>query len=1042
MARTPTNQGEITMKKTTKRQAIPALVALCMILPGLFLLPGCGGDRGAVTIPWTTPEGLRFAYPYPGQREVPPSVQIVLRFSAPLDETVIADIDNRLQLVTAEGGTPVPFNQETVDDGRGLVLRPVDKLAPNTEYRLQLSGEGLGGVDTGPFTDFVFHTAGAQQGFAGAIGNGDFQLLAATPLDQSTLLTGIADASQPNDMSTLRLVFNRLLDPTSVSYGEQIRLIDARGNLVKSSLLLQGRYLVLDPKRDLDPVEHTLSLSGLRSTAGESLPDLERSFTPVATPPRETAVLKVGTLGEQQPELASRLTGRSVNEVPVETFILGNDSFTRLQGDLAADLGFVPDFSDAVPLRVPAGSVLTGSPVGVNILGEVKAGIETGSVQITLLSDANGYLIANPFSEADDAPRYALLNMDAAMTAEGGIANAALSQNLLNIQVVGLATVKNGILAMDAVSVVEPEILGLERASGLLSFRLEAYADQRNAPVPPADTRPLALQSWSPGADFQSNARPGDPIILNFNKPLDPASVFLDGAITVRVDGAALPRDEVSMRQDGATIIIKGSGIVEHNQDVEITLTSLLRDTRGHPLNQDRTLNLRLDDLHRPNGDGTGLRSPIAAVFPGFPCALTGAQLSGPRADWRNGRCEGGQSDDPLFHVNGLYKDYPIRVIFNRDIDPATINADTFSVERRESESNWVPVPGRRDTLPQRVEFFPDTPWQVGELYRYTLKSVPSSADCGVDAICSPDGAPLQTRQISQSSDSAPAPREGGPDMVNHFVAAGQPDRYTLVGLRVLPVEDVNANMELDGEEQGAVVLPGGNIDAPLNHLRLELESYGGVVTDASLGCSIGENCPEKKFAFLSSGALAAGPRTFDGDVEVNRRLIDSNPGTDNIVTGAIRANVYPTALSTTSVFMEAEALRLITIPLDTGPLILRLVPQGENEPFITGYISDTPNGPWFNATFDILVDAPELEPRLVIELGHDIRSKRVRNVTLEGPLRFVDDGRLILKVRNPDPLLIPANIDLLGIGLASVTLEVPPLAADLTLTFLPVKNF
>ena len=114
---------------------------------------------------------------------------------------------------------------------------------------------------------------------------------------------------------------------------------------------------------------------------------------------------------------------------------------SALDGSLAADLGFVPDFADAVPLRVPAGTVLRGAPVDVNILGEIPAGIDTGDLQITLLSDANGYLIPNPFSTEATAPRYALLRMDAAMTAEGTIANAALSQNLLNIQVVGLAIV-------------------------------------------------------------------------------------------------------------------------------------------------------------------------------------------------------------------------------------------------------------------------------------------------------------------------------------------------------------------------------------------------------------------------------------------------------------------------------------------------------------------------------------------------------------------------------------------------------------------------
>lgn len=1033
------------MTTITNRRTISALLAFCLVLPGLLLLSGCGGeDKGATTTAWTTSETLIFAYPYPGQEEVTPSTQVVLRFSAPLAETVLEDIDNRLQLVTAEGGNPVTFSPETVDGGRGLLLRPAAKLAANTEYRLQLIGEGLGSIDTGPFNDFRFRTAGAQQGFAEAIGDGDFRLRSVTPLDHTALLVGIDDARQPNDMSTLRMAFSRLLAPGSVNYGEQVRLVDEQGGLVEASLLLQGRYLVLDPRYDLEPAEHTLRLSGLRSRGGEVLPDLERSFTPVDTGPQATSILKVGVLGEQQPGLASKLTGKDINKVPVESFILGSESFTKLEGDLAADLAYVPDFPGAVPLRVPAGSVLSGSPVEVNILGEVNAGIETGKVQITLLSDANGYLIPNPFSDAKDAPRYALLNMDAAMNAEKSIANAALSQNLLNIQVAGLAEVKDGILVMDAVAVVEPEILGLERASGTLSFRLEAYADQRNAPVPPTDTRPLELQSWSPGDNFQPNARPGDPIILNFNKPLDPASVVLDGAITVRVNGTALPGDEVLMRQDGASIIIDGNNVVQHNADIEIVLTSLLRDTQGNPLNQDRTLDLRIPDLFRPNGDGSGLRSPLAAVFPGFPCALTGAVLSGERSTWRNGRCVGGKPGDPRFHVNGLYKDYPIRVLFNRTIDPATINESTFVVERRDLENNWVPVPGRHDILAQRVEFFPDTPWRVGDLYRYTLRSVPTtSPDCGINAICTPDGAPLQTRQIAQNSDDAPAPREGGPDMVNHFVAAGEKDRYTLVGLRFLPSVDANSNMKLDGSEQGATANGDGGIDLPANYLQMALSGTGGVITSANLGCSLGEDCPLKRFAYMSNGALAAGPRTFDPDVEVNRRLMDDNPDTDNKITGAIRTNVYPTTLSTTSVYLEARALFAITIGLETGPLILKLVAQNPDEPFITGFISDTPDGPWFNATFDILVDAPELQPALgPIELGHDIHSKLIEDVTFEGPLRFVDDGRLILKIKNPDPLLIPANIDLATIGLANVDLEVPALGADLTLTFLPVKSF
>ena len=178
------------------------------------------------------------------------------------------------------------------------------------------------------------------------------------------------------------------------------------------------------------------------------MPEYNRTFVPVSTLPRATSILKVGSLGAEQPDLTSLLTGNPINQVPVQSFVLGNESFTALSGDLAADLGFAPDFPGAVPLRVPAGSVLRGSPVDVNILGEIPSGLETGEVTITLLSDANGYLIPNPFSDSPSVPRYALLNMDAAMSAEGMAPNGALSQNLLNVQVAGLAVVEDGVLVL------------------------------------------------------------------------------------------------------------------------------------------------------------------------------------------------------------------------------------------------------------------------------------------------------------------------------------------------------------------------------------------------------------------------------------------------------------------------------------------------------------------------------------------------------------------------------------------------------------------
>ena len=1004
-------------------------------------LTGCGGDKGNVTNQWSTPDTLIFSYPYPGQTEVPPTAPVVLRFSSVLDQAVIDDIDARLQLISDIDGSSVMVDYQVIDNGRGLALHPQSRLLPAERYHLVVNGDGLGSIDNDSVAQVQFRTAGNQAGASKSMGTGPFMLLSATPLDQPSLLESIDDASHPNDMSTFRMSFNQTIDPTSTEYDEDgsIQLRDNLGKLVPASLFLQGRHLTLDPHQDLKPVEHTLTITGLLAqTTGAELPEYNRTFIPDSTLPRATSVLKVGSLGAEQPELVSTLTGNPINQVPVQSFVLGDESFTGLNGDLAADLAFAPNFPNAVPLRVPAGSVLRGTPVDVNILGEIPSGLETGEVTITILSDANGYLIPNPFSDSPSVPRYALLNMDAAMTAAGQEPNAALSQNLLNVQVAGLAVVKDGVLVLDAVSVVEPEVLGLEKASGLLSFRMEAYQNQRQAPAPSQDTRPLQLQSWAPGETFQPNARPGDPVILNFNKPLDPASVFLDGALQISVDGI---EQNFPMRHDGATIII-GGDILQHDKDIQITLTSLLRDTQGAPLNDDKTLDIRLPDLVLPNGNANELRAPlVSAVFPGYPCALTGAVLTGERENWRNGRCVGGKNTDPLYPVPNLFKDFSIRVIFSRTIDGDTVNDQTFVVEHFDSENTvWEPINGRLKVLAQRIEFFPDNPWQIGELYRYTLHSEQNSPACGIDAICSADGAPLQTRQISQSSSSAPGLREGGPELTNHFVITGEEDQITRVSLRSLPVADVNANLTIDDKEQGALPDGNGGAIADANYLQLRLKSKSGVITNANIGCGIGDDCPEKKFAFVGSGALQAGVSQYEPDVTINRRLIDSDPMTSNEVTGAVIAKVFPTVLPTTSVFLEARALGLITIPLDTGPLVLRL--GYENNHPITGYITETPDGPWFSTTFDLMVDAPELEPRLIIELGHDIRSKVITGVTLEGPLRFVDDGRLILKVRNPEPLIIPAKIDLLGIGLAGIELEVPPLGVDLTFTFLPVKDF
>lgn len=1024
------------------------------------LLSGCGGEDN-ISVPWRDPAAVYFAYPYPGQSEVPVTAPLIVYFSEPLDQTSLDNIANTLQLTEAVGEDQVNVTHTVSSDRKSVMLRPLKPLTPALQYRVvggDLSGVSAG-VKTSVFDDFVFTTAGLQVGAKIELGKGFFDLIGVAPLDP----IGTLGAMPFVDFSSFRLAFNYPLDPRSITYGDTIRVEkrlseDTWALLESVGLFHQGRYLTLDPLTDLEAgSEYRLVLDGVVNLFGDTLPLIEREgLVPQNTAPRETAILRVGSLDSVSADVQSKLTGALLNSIPITSFVIGDQSATSLSGDLAANLGFVPNFVDAIPLRVPAGSTLIGTPVEINIVGQTAAGIETGNVIVTLLSDASGYLLPNPFSDANDAPRYAVLTMDAAMTAQGLEANAALSQNLLNIQIVGLAIVEEGVLTIDAVGVVEPEVLGLEKASGLISFRMEAYKDQRNAPQPTNDSSPLQLHSWTPGENYQSNARPGDAIILNFTKPISPDSVLQSGAITIRKNSVVVTDGSMPMRVDGASLIIEGSAI-EHNTDYEIQLSSLIKDMQGNLLDQDYFLPIRLDDLYLPSSSETNLRSPmVATLYPGYPCAFRNAVLSGPVEDWRNGRCVGGANSDPLWPIPTINTHYALRVIFSRNIDVDTvIEGQTFIVERRDVDGvTWQPVPGNLSLTSQRIEFRPNEAWLANALYRYTLKSNgnhrSSVADCGVTAICAPDGAPLQTRQLSQTSQTVPLARGGGPDMVNHFIP--KDDDRTLVTLRALPTVDVNANLIHEPGQGEAKPLPGPELSseliAPPNYLRLELASTSGVIKSGNLGCSIGTDCPENRFAFLGVGALQAELRDYDPSIEVTRRLVDGDPNTADVVTGAIRAEVLPSILTTTQVYLEAEAevIITITIGLDTGPLVLRLDYESDAEGGvrpITGYITETDSGPWFSTSFDILIDAPELKPAVFgIEVGHDIRSKRIKNVTLEGPLRFIEDGRLLLTVSNPDPLIINAGIRIFDYEVGGVVLEVPPQAVNLTLSFLPVKSF
>src|SRR5690606_1083381 len=241
------------------------------------------------------------------------------------------------------------------------------------------------------------------------------------------------------DFSTLRLQFTQPLNAHSVKYGDSVKLLDASGEPVAANVIAQGHYLSIDPVEDLQAgASYQLKLeSSLTSSLGDTLTPgdyTELTLTPKDSHPRETLVQRADDFRDAS--LLSILTGGAINSVPVKALLLGDESVSYQQGDVHAELAFIPNYPDVTPLRIGRSSLLIGSTVNVDIAGRVPSGFETGNIAVTFISDANGYLIPNQYSNDEAAPRHIRLFLDLAMTAENEKANGALSQDLLHVELV------------------------------------------------------------------------------------------------------------------------------------------------------------------------------------------------------------------------------------------------------------------------------------------------------------------------------------------------------------------------------------------------------------------------------------------------------------------------------------------------------------------------------------------------------------------------------------------------------------------------------
>lgn len=966
------------------------------------VLAGCGGDEQTVNRSDVTAAELYFSYPMAGQAAVAISTPIFLRFTQGI-ATSEDELASSLQLESEHGDIVALTDAKMTAENRGVGVRPVQALLPGTRYTLVNTDLRVGGdLVTLPNGGIEFTTAPATTGPLLDRAEG-------TGFDLARVIPAGNDRYPATDMSALRIQFTEPVDEQTLRYGDTIALLDGRNEPVAAQLYVSGHRVTVDPESDLDPNQtYTLHLSDdIRSTLAQAPLNLSESsiltFQPLdSRSPKgerermpQTATTTLGDLS---------LSGEGFNSVGLRSILLGQDNITRAQGTVFAELGYIPRFDankQSVPLRIDRGTLMTGSNVDVNVAGTLPAGFSSEAIDVRFLSDANGFLMANSYTDDENAPRMVELFIDMALNTGNTIANAALAQELLHVHLVGTAIVEQGTLTIEAVGVIEPDVMGVDVASGLISFRLEGYRNPDDAPAAGnfADTQAPFIKSWVPGEEAADSLRPGDPLIIYFSEPVLPGTVNQD---TVKLFGGG---NELAVERslNGSILVIKPEQPLAHGTEYSLILENI-EDTAGLGLGS-TTLNVNL----APTLPGTPEdQSPLVlATMPGFPCTKTDINLS----QGHQGRCAGGKTTDDLLPIPEHPSHKPLVMRFSQNINPATlIPGVNFSLDVLQG-GLWEPVSiGEYDITrePRSLVITPLAGWEAGTQYRYTLNSN--------EPIRSTSGLPLQTELLTQGTRNRNNRTFGGEALVNHFVAmAGRPQTVSLP-LRNLPTADANSDLAYQkGTEQGAngdETLPNS---AGLRAVGVSPLNDGTIVQQANIGCTVGLDCTSDQSIYLTAML----------DTVVYGNAIDEG--------SRIPVDIYPSILATTSSsvwvridtsFVDSFPDLILSVDLSpneeipTGPMLMRIRYDDDSEAGRIppkGFISSDENGQLtFETVLNVYLDAPYLNPSIgPANLTHNLRSYEIENLRLSGPITFLEDGRMQISLSNLDA--VPIDVDVRG---------------------------
>lgn len=957
-------------------------MARLTVLASLVLI-ACGDTTAPLQ---TAQPGVVFTYPVDKQVDVPLGTKLVVTFSDPV---VASALTCPAFCIMGPNG---PANVTPTVSADGLAVS-VDSPGwdPGAQYSISVTSAAA------PFATNL-PTSGPLV---------TFTTRSDRPKSAAPTLVAVngGDPANPEsfrpmfETSTIRLVFSEPLDPRTVMLAPgSIELLDASGNEVAATVIHKGIAVSIDPVEDLTPgVAYKVRLgSSILDLGGQALTPQTITLTAKDTKSGTVKqVLRSRQMGD--PGTKAPRTGGATNTIVIDKPIIGKVTTTLQPFNLATELGDPKALDGPIAFTMRRGQRLKTTGFDVKLGGSIPSGLSTGDIYIELLTDGGGRMYRNPHQdpmqrpENDRAPLYVDFSLDVGVYSVDAKGNATLTQTVLGLQASGIATATDGVLDIETASAMDLGLLGVTSAPSNLV--LELITDL-NAQAP-SDTTPPSLVATFPGT-ATSELPVDDGIELIFSEPVDLDKLRNGGLKLETAAGQAVP---FVIESNAAAIVVRPISRLAYSSDYKLTLSNVT-DVAGNALPATGPLTFSTPAMASSN-----VPLGVVASSPGAPCALS------------NGHCAGGKNTDDAYHPFTLAANDVVRVAFSQPLNHNSValgtqcNAGDVRVEETDGNGACTAaVPGTLIVHERTIEFIPDAPWTPGTTYRLTLVSG-GNTSCDAGEICG-----LQSAASFDPVNGMTSGAAGGPNMVIDFTGAPAATG-TFVFTDTEPFTDLNGSGLVDGPEVARLE----------NAAALRITGTHGFVAKASWN---GADCIASTTEVENCQFLQGAMPTTMLDVQMNCMLPNGQS-----VPSCIPVAMSPQVMFGTSTSIHATTSVGLALDNPTGAVIMRLREPSSGP--ITGYIYDAGGTPHLQVELALYMDAPDMSITLST---HDLHSKPLQLV-LDGPVNFLEDGRIAIDLSNTADMPVTINISNSLLGSGAVDLLVPQGLMTLQLISPPVRG-